>query len=212
MWGQRKSYSNNYSPVKTGVNLTLEMLEFRNAPSSILDFSTEDLSIPLADSLDQAALLSTQDGGPATISSISSELSQTAANSLTSGSCAFSSSGETSTDLMISDQATSPVTTGEQPPNPNAPQINNFVGVELGNGVWQFSGTVTDPNPGGLTVTFGGQPESLQGVTTTTDENGNFNLVIQLNTNGSDDGVVTTQTTDGAGLQSNVALCYVDPS
>ena len=58
--------------------------------------------------------------------------------------------------------------------NTTAPQIVNFQATQSVGGFWVFSGTLIDAAPGGLTVTLGGQPASLQGVTTTTDANGHF--------------------------------------
>jgi hypothetical protein len=91
------------------------------------------------------------------------------------------------------------------------PQIINFQAVEVSGGMWVFSGTVVDAQPGGLTVSFGGAPEALQGLTTTTDADGNFSIGVILNSNGSDTGTATAQTVDGQGLPSNVAQYYVDP-
>ncbi len=93
-----------------------------------------------------------------------------------------------------------------------APQIINFVGIARIGGIWEFTGTVVDESPGGLTITFGGEPDSLQGVTVVTDENGHFSITLSLLTNGSDDGLVTAQTTDAQGLASNVASCNIHPS
>ena len=50
-----------------------------------------------------------------------------------------------------------------------APRVVNFMAVEIISGLWRFTGDVIDEAPGGLTVTLGGEPESLQNVTTTTD-------------------------------------------
>ncbi len=94
----------------------------------------------------------------------------------------------------------------------NTCEIVNFAAIETGLGMWEFTGTVVDANPGGLTVSFGGQPVSLQGETATTDANGNFGLGIILNTDGSDDGIATSQTVDGQGIPSNVAKCVVNAS
>lgn len=93
-----------------------------------------------------------------------------------------------------------------------APQITNFVASARIGGIWEFSGDVVCDSPGGLTITFGGEPESLQGVTVVTDENGHFTLTISLLTDGSDDGLATAQTTDSEGLESNVASCNIHPS
>lgn len=93
-----------------------------------------------------------------------------------------------------------------------APQIVNFVASAGIGGIWEFSGQVLDESPGGLTITFGGEPETLQGVTVVTDANGFFTLTISLRTDGSDDGTATVRTSDAQGLQSNVASCNIHPS
>ncbi|QJW99415.1 hypothetical protein [Frigoriglobus tundricola] len=89
------------------------------------------------------------------------------------------------------------------------PQIINFTWSEGTGGIVTFTGQVIDPAPGGLTVSFGGDPESLQGVKTTTDANGNFSKTLIMKTNGTDNGTATAQTTDKQGLQSNIAMTYV---
>ena len=92
-----------------------------------------------------------------------------------------------------------------------APEIVDFTAVEVVGGLWRFTGDVLDEAPGGLTITFGGEPESLQGESTTTDANGHFDVAILLNTDGSDNGLASAQTTDGGGLASNVALYNLTP-
>jgi len=96
-------------------------------------------------------------------------------------------------------------------PAPTPPQIVNFMAVCNQGNLWEFSGDVQDRAPGGLTVTLGGQPASLQGVAVTTDANGHFDTVIAMQTNGNDSGTATAQTTDAQGLQSNVASFYINP-
>lgn len=110
------------------------------------------------------------------------------------------------------------------PPEPNppiavpvpeanaAPRIINFVAVETGAGMWTFTGEVVDEAPGGLTITFGGVPVSLQGKTTTTDASGHFAVAFEMNMDGTDDGLATAQTVDSAGQVSNVAVYGVHPS
>jgi hypothetical protein len=96
-----------------------------------------------------------------------------------------------------------------QPAANNPPQVTEFqVTWVLGN-LWLVSGKVIDENPAGLTVSFGGEPESFQNLTTKTDANGNFSFTIQLNTNGTDNGLASAQTVDGKGLKSNVAMYMV---
>lgn len=93
----------------------------------------------------------------------------------------------------------------------NPPRIENFVATPIGGGWYSISGTVVDEHPGGLTITFGGEVDSMYGRTTTTDANGNFSLVVCLNTNGTDMGWLTAVTQDDAGQWSNKATVYVDP-
>jgi hypothetical protein len=97
------------------------------------------------------------------------------------------------------------------PPAKTAPQILDFMGVAVSEGWYTFTGrVVSDTSPAGLTVTFGGIPSLIgQSVTTATD--GTFSLYIQLQTNGSDDGTATAQTTAN-GLLSNLAVYDVSPS
>jgi hypothetical protein len=97
------------------------------------------------------------------------------------------------------------------PPGNAAPRIVDFAGVEIVGGLWEFSGDVVDETPAGLTVTFGGEPDSLQGVFAVTDASGHFERTVFLNTDGSDNGLATTQTVDPQGLDSNIAAYYVIP-
>lgn len=119
------------------------------------------------------------------------------------------------TPPIVGDPTPPPGTGGNPPLIPLAgnapPQITHFSAVEIVGGMWRFSGTVVDETPGGLTVTLGGEPDSLQGVTVRTDANGHFEIVLLLNTNGSDNGLASAQTVDGAGLASNVALTNISP-
>ncbi|HEV3435791.1 MAG TPA: hypothetical protein VG122_00435 [Gemmata sp.] len=118
---------------------------------------------------------------------------------------------------MTADDTTGGGTTGvsqsgNPAPPPGAPQIVSFGAVEVGQGMWDFTGTVIDANPAGLTVKFGGEPVSLQGASITTNANGSFDYATMLNTNGSDNGTATAQTTDGQGFVSNLAMCEVQAS
>jgi hypothetical protein len=97
------------------------------------------------------------------------------------------------------------------PGRDNPPQIIDFEAVEVVGGLWRFTGDVVDEFPGGLTVAFGGEPESLQGVTATTDANGHFDKVLLLNTDGSDNGLASAQTADAALQLSNIALYNINP-
>jgi hypothetical protein len=87
----------------------------------------------------------------------------------------------------------------------SAPTISNFTAAEAAGYLFTFTGTVTDASPAGLTVSFGGIP-SLTNQTTTVASNGTFTFSIQLNPNGSDNGIATAQTTNWWGLQSNLAM------
>ena len=96
---------------------------------------------------------------------------------------------------------------------PLGPDIVNFTATAGPTGLWDFSGDVQDStsSPAGLTVKLGGDPQSLQNVQVTTNANGHFDIIIQLNANGTDDGIATAQTTDSQGLVSNTAMVYVNP-
>jgi hypothetical protein len=93
-----------------------------------------------------------------------------------------------------------------QPPANTPPKIVNFQAIPGAGGFWTISGDVIDKAPGGLTVSFGGEPESLQNLKTTTDANGHFSLTLLLATDGSDSGLASAQTVDSQGLVSNIAL------
>lgn len=110
---------------------------------------------------------------------------------------------------VIVDPNLIPVGAGGQTNVP--PRITNFTAVEVVGGMWRFTGDVVDEAPGGLTICFGGEPDSLQGRTTTTDANGHFDVSILVSTDGSDNGLATAQTTDNAGQLSNLALYNIMP-
>lgn len=97
------------------------------------------------------------------------------------------------------------------PQSPTTPMIDSFSAEEVGYGWYQFTGHVTDNQPGGLTITFGGVP-SLEGQSTVTASDGSFSLLVQVNTDGSDTGTVTAQTVDTDGNPSNIATCYINPT
>lgn len=93
---------------------------------------------------------------------------------------------------------------------PAPPKIINFTWAEpSGGGIVTFSGQVVDPAPAGLTVKLGGDPKSLQGVTTVTDANGKFSKTLIMNTNGTDNGTATARTTNQQGVQSDYAMTYI---
>lgn len=99
-----------------------------------------------------------------------------------------------------------------QPPANAAPQIVDFKAVEIGQGLFKFTGRVIDEAPSGLTVTFGGSVPTMNGRTTTTGTDGKFTLNVQLRRDGSDAGTVTAQTRDTQGLLSNTPSVDVSPS
>lgn len=91
-----------------------------------------------------------------------------------------------------------------------APVITSF-GASGSVGLWTFSGTVEDDTPAGLVVRLGGVPDSLEGKTATTDSVGRFSLTLVLQTNGTDTGTASADTTDPDGNPSNTATYYVNP-
>lgn len=92
------------------------------------------------------------------------------------------------------------------------PVLTNFKAIEIVGGLYRFEGDVIDPAPAGLTVTFGGDPDSLQGVTTTTDANGHFSKVVTMKTDRSDDGTASAQAVNAAKVATNIALVLIHPS
>jgi hypothetical protein len=92
-----------------------------------------------------------------------------------------------------------------------APRITGFAGEEERRGWYVFTGRVTADQPGGLTVTFRGVP-SLEGKTVVTASDGTFELRVEVQTDGSDEGTVTAQTTDANGVPSNVAVWDITPT
>jgi hypothetical protein len=89
------------------------------------------------------------------------------------------------------------------------PIITSFQAVQGPNNLWTFSGQVSDPNPGPITVTLGGLP-GLQGQTVGVQPNGSFSITIQLRPGVS--GIATAQATDSLAIESNVAMALVDPN
>jgi hypothetical protein len=57
------------------------------------------------------------------------------------------------------------------------PAIRDLAASQGRGNVWTFTGYVTDPNPGGITITFEGLP-SVQGMTVTTASDGTFFLQV----------------------------------
>lgn len=91
------------------------------------------------------------------------------------------------------------------------PDLINFADIEECQGMMEFTGTVQDIDPADIYVAFSGIP-SLQGKSTFTDADGNFDVAFIVNTDGSDDGIAMAQATDSAGLLSNIASCVVECS
>lgn len=98
------------------------------------------------------------------------------------------------------------------PPANQAPEIVNFGCTEIANGLFIFSGRVIDEFPGGLTITFSGSVDSMDGKTTITNADGTFTYTIQLKFDGSDNGAVAATTVDAGGLVSNEPITYVTPT
>jgi len=86
-----------------------------------------------------------------------------------------------------------------------APQITDFDGNEGLDGIWTFTGTVSDPDqdPTGSTVYFYGV---LGGHTATVQSNDTFSLTVDL---GSAYGAAAAQTEDSNGNKSNIAVTTV---
>ncbi len=86
----------------------------------------------------------------------------------------------------------------------DAPVISDFGGTEGWGDYWTFSGVVTDVDDDveGMIVTFGGVLASYN-VTATVDADGTFSLTDEFP--GLQGGIVTAQTEDDEGLESNVA-------
>jgi hypothetical protein len=90
--------------------------------------------------------------------------------------------------------------------NPPAPQIVNFVASAEPGGLEDFSGKVTGtPNPGGMSIAFGGLTALLNRYTQV-NADGTFDVVFALN---GQVGVAMAQTKDWWGQVSNVAQDYV---
>lgn len=84
------------------------------------------------------------------------------------------------------------------------PAISEFSAVDDGN-TWTFSGWIIDESPGGLLVTFG---DLLEGHSVTADANGWFVYTV-LESEINDWGLVTAQTTDIEGLDSEMVQQFL---
>jgi hypothetical protein len=91
-----------------------------------------------------------------------------------------------------------------------APRIVDFDAKSLGGGMYRFIGRVVDESPAGLAVVFAGVP-TVEGVEVFTGSDGSFSLTIQLQTDGTDTGMVSVLTMDNLGQMSNEPFVCVDP-
>jgi hypothetical protein len=107
--------------------------------------------------------------------------------------------------------APDPPLTSDVAPNPSPPAITSFTAVEVAPGWYRFTGTVSAEHPEGMVVSLGGEPNSVQGETATVGADGIFSVLIQMRTDGTDDGTVTAVTSDANGT-SNTAMTDVTPS
>jgi hypothetical protein len=119
--------------------------------------------------------------------------------------------GGTTNPTDPTQQAPASGQTSQPAPVQTAPDIDQFGDQQAGVGWELVYGHVTAANPAGLTVTLGGVP-SLDGKTCVTDSNGNFSILVSVNTDGSDTGTIWAQTVDANGVQSNEALAYMNPT
>lgn len=92
-----------------------------------------------------------------------------------------------------------------------APVIDNFKGAEIVGGLYRFSGEVVGAEPCVWTVTFGGEPDTLRGMQIQTDANGRFSKVLDVKTDKSDDGELSAQAVNAAGVKTEVALTIIYP-
>lgn len=83
---------------------------------------------------------------------------------------------------------------------PLPPVIVDFVISQGSYDAWHFDGEVDYPHPEDLTITFGGV---LEGETVSVNADGTFNFSKLLTNN--EEGLVTTQTVDEYGQESNIA-------
>jgi hypothetical protein len=100
---------------------------------------------------------------------------------------------------QVSEQATASITS-------NPPTIMGFTCLQETGRVWTFYGWVSDEDPEGLTVSFGGIP-SLEGQSTTVRADGSFSFTIELQPG--EDGTVTAQTFDWFGQYSEIEYTMV---
>jgi hypothetical protein len=82
-----------------------------------------------------------------------------------------------------------------------APIITSFQVIQGPNGLWTFSGTVSDPAAAGMVVQFSGNAW-VAGLTATVDQNGNFSATFYLPSMTT--GFVSAETWDVWGQASNI--------
>lgn len=90
----------------------------------------------------------------------------------------------------------------------NAPSIQNFTIIRNLDGSYTIRGYVSDEQPGGLTVTFGGGINGIDDKTATTDANGYFTFTVTLPVGTS--GGVTATVHDSQGQQSASVSRYLE--
>lgn len=106
---------------------------------------------------------------------------------------------------LLANTSAAAVQSNEVGETKGAPHISNFVAQEIYEGIWAFTGTVTDPDedPTGSTVYFYG---ILNGHSATVLSNDTFALYIDL---GSAYGPAGAQSEDSDGNKSNIAVTQV---
>jgi len=87
----------------------------------------------------------------------------------------------------------------------SAPLIQNFIGTDLGGGLWQFTGRVVDEWAAGMVVHFSGL-STVSGETTTVNSDGTFSLTVNLS---GQHGNVQCQVTDWWNVDSALATFTV---
>jgi hypothetical protein len=190
--------------------LWLEGLELRSAPSGL---ESPLLDEPAPETSD-AALINT--GGqtpqdqevaeePSTAESITAVGGLPAGNPLVEFSPTSSAQGGAGQECCSNGDDAAEYEVPDVPPEPVITEFNCSEGAGY---VFTFEGTVEGYLPG-MMVTFGGDPQSLQGQTADVDEDGHFVLVIQLSGTLSDEGTATAVAMDTHGQYSGEACTSV---
>lgn len=185
--------------------LQFEALESRSAPTLLpLDgflfdaplAAVSPLDAPAAVSPIDAGLATELDGGVALVEPVTPQDDE-----------AFDSAFGLGVGVAVPGDGGDATLDGPTPPG-QAPVIQNF-DCAINGDYATFTGTVVDNAPAGLTVRFGGIA-SLMNQTATTTSTGTFSITIQLQPGTPDIGTASSQTTDGDGLDSNIATVSVD--